>query len=145
MHGGAFSDGLSMVCVLFIASVFFVIVSACTCRATLFVSNTYSHAIYLSQQSGVGGAASWDFHSILTAMVNRSILYDIGNMGDVGRMFESVMVARSVLMASGTEALCRPWCIGAMAAYRRGLPTSTIIVTNVTPEETVGSTLPGDR
>merc|ERR1711964_284204 len=53
-------------------------------------------------------------------------------------------VARNVLMAFGSETLCRPWCLGAMvAAHRRGIPMSTIIFTNVHPEETVCSAPPG--
>jgi len=63
-------------------------------------------------------------------------------MGGVGRIFDSVMVARNVLMAFGNETLCRPWCIGAIvAAYRRGIPMSTTIFTNVTPEETMCVTI----
>jgi len=144
VHVDALSDELSVVCVLLITSVFIVIVSACIYRAILIVSNTYSHAIYLSHHSGVGGAASRVFHRILTATVDGSIFYDIDNMGDVGRMFDAVLVARNVLMAFGSETLCRPWCIGAMvAAHRRGIPMSTIIFTNVTPEETVCIAPPG--
>ena len=86
VHGDALSDELSMVCVVPIAAVFIVIVSACIYRAFLFVSNAYSRATYLSHPSGVGGAASRVLSpSTLTATVNGSSFYDIDDMENVGK------------------------------------------------------------
>jgi hypothetical protein len=138
VDGTPLKDSLSTICMLLVILVIITILGWVSYKGFRLVSQTFGHAIYLSHHAGAGGASARVFHCILLNTLNGSIFSEIDNLGYVGAMIDAIKMSNNLLVAFGSETLCRSWCIGAITcAHRKGVPMHSVIFTNPTVSETV--------
>merc|ERR1719353_1782798 len=142
VHGQSVSEPLSAFLLVLLALVIFVVMSLMLLKAFQLVHPAgkaqVQYAVYLCHHAGAGGAAARVFHSMLLKAIKGRVFYDIDNLPNDTKLIDSIKVSNNLVVVFGSETLCRTWCIGAIvAAYRKLIPTQTVIFTDPLPEETV--------
>jgi len=136
VHGKPVRYSLSAGCVALIGCVVCMVVSLIAYRAFQIVSHADGYSIYICHHSGSGGTGCRVLHGLFTKNVEMKVFYDIdvlGTLNSLSAQFAAVKRSVNLLVAFGSETLCRPWCIGAIVcAFRQGTPVHRVVFTNET-------------
>lgn len=140
--GQQLSKDLSTICCLLIASVFVIVLSLFGARCWKIMMRVTAYAVYLSHHSGHGSCSCRVLHKVLLSIVKGTVFYDIDAKDDLGMIIDSARNTLHMVVAFGSETLCRPWCIASVvAAHRKGTPLHTVVFTHPQPQQTVCSAI----
>jgi hypothetical protein len=142
VHGQSVSEPLSAFLLILLSFVIMIVMSLMVLKAFQLLHPAgkaqVQYAVYLCHHAGAGGAAARLFHSMLLETIRGIIFYDIDNLPNDTKLIDSIKVSKNLVVVFGSETLCRTWCIGAIvAAFRKSIPTQTVIFTNPSQGETV--------
>ena len=85
------------------------------------------YCAYFCHHAGAGGSAARVLHGIMVKSIQGRVFYDIDNLGHMGWIIDAVRVSKNMIVAFGSETLCRPWCLGALVCGNRmGIPMHNV-------------------
>ena len=65
---------------------------------------------------------------MLCRAINGSVYYDIDNLGNLRMLLDAACISENMIVAIGSETLCREWCIGAITCARKKKATLQTIM-----------------
>jgi len=139
VHGVALRSSLSAGCVILLLCVVLTVLALVAFRAFQLVTKSGGFSVYICHHAGNGGSACRVLQGIFVRSRVGRVFYDVDvleTLNSLNQQFDAVKRSSNLLVAFGTETLCRPWCIGAIVcAFRKRTPLFRVIFEDYNEEQ----------